>query len=257
MWHQLKSYFYFLLKSKNQHGIHSPFVYDLITKCFYDKKKYNEYDEIQNFRNQVFQNTNEIEITDFGAGSQVFKSNKRKVSAIAKNAGITFNRQKLLFRLIRYFNSKNILELGTSLGLGSSSMSFANPSNNIKTVEGCPNTSKIAQAFFNEFNLKNINLHSETFEDFFSKNPSDTYDLIYVDGNHHKESTLQYFKILLERINNNSVIIFDDIYWSSEMTAAWQEICQHPKVTVSIDTFYWGFVFFRKEQEKEHFTIRL
>ena len=257
MWHQIKSYFNFFLKSNNQHGIHSPFVYDLITKCFYDKSYYPEYDKISKYRNTVFKENKEIEITDFGAGSRVFKSNKRKVSAIAKNAGITLKRQKLLFRIIRYFNSESTLELGTSLGLGTSTMSFSNPSSNINTVEGCPNTSKIAQAFFDNFNLKNINLHSETFEDFFNKNPSDTYDLIYVDGNHDKESTLQYFKILLERVNNNSVIIFDDIYWSSEMTEAWQEICHHPKVSVSIDTFYWGFVFFRKEQEKEHFTIRL
>ena len=257
MWYQIKSYLIFFLKSNNQHGIHSPFVYDLITKCFYDKSVYAEYEKISNYRNTVFQENKEIEITDFGAGSRVFKSNKRKVSAIAKNAGITLKRQKLLFKLIRYFNSENILELGTSLGLGTSAMSFANPSINIKTVEGCPNTSKIAQTFFDEFKLKNTHLHSETFEEFFSKNPSETYDLIYLDGNHHKESTLQYFKLLLERINNNSVIIFDDIYWSQEMTEAWQEIIQHPKVTVSIDTFYWGFVFFRKEQEKEHFTIRL
>ncbi|MCF6307944.1 MAG: class I SAM-dependent methyltransferase [Flavobacteriaceae bacterium] len=257
MWYQIKSYFKFFLKSNNQHGIHSPFVYDLVTNCFYVKKNYTEYAEIKKIRNQIFQNTNEIDITDFGAGSRVFKSNKRKVSDIAKNAGITFKRQKLLFRLIRYFNPENILELGTSLGLGTSAMAFSNPSNKIKTVEGCPNTSKVAQSFFDEFNLKNINLHSETFEEFFNKNPSDIYDLIYVDGNHKKENTLQYFKILLERINNNSVIIFDDIYWSSAMTEAWQEIIRHPKVTVSIDTFYWGFVFFRKEQEKEHFTIRL
>ena len=257
MLYQIKSYLKFLLKSNNQHGIHSPFVYDLITKCFYDKSFYSEYDKISKYRNNVFKENKEIEITDFGAGSKVFKSNKRKVSAIAKNAGITFKRQKLLFRLVNYLKPNNILELGTSLGLGTSVMAFANPTNNITTVEGCPNTSKIAQVFFDDFKLKNIHLHSETFEDFFNKNPSDTYDLIYVDGNHYKESTLQYFNILLERINNNSVIIFDDIYWSSDMTEAWLEIIQHPKVTVSIDTFYWGIVFFRKEQEKEHFTVRL
>lgn len=257
MWYPIKSYIKFLLKSKNQHGIHSPFVYELITKCFYDKQEYPVYSELENFRNQVFQNTNEIEITDFGAGSRVFKSNKRKVSVIAKNAGITIKRQQLLFRLVNYFNSENILELGTSLGLGTAAISLANPSAKITTIEGCPNTSKIAQRYFDEFNLKNINLHFETFEEFFNKNPSDIYDLIYVDGNHKKENTLQYFKILLEQINNNSVIIFDDIYWSSTMTEAWQQIIQHPKVTVSIDTFYWGFVFFRKEQEKQHFTIRL
>jgi len=257
MWYQIKSYIKFLLKSKNQHGIHSPFVYDLVSKCFYDKKKYSAYSELENFRNQVFQNTNEIEITDFGAGSRVFKSNKRKVSDIAKNAGITTKRQQLLFRLVKYFNSESILELGTSLGLGTSAISLANPSAKITSIEGCPNTSKIAQSLFDEFKLNNIQLQNSSFEDFFKLQTSEKYDLVYVDGSHNKENTLHYFETLLNQVKSSSVLIFDDIYWSPEMTEAWQQIIQHPKVTVSIDTFYWGFVFFRSEQEKQHFIIRL
>jgi len=232
-------------------------VYDLITKCFYDKKKYASYSELKNFRSQLYQNNELIEITDFGAGSRVFKTNERKVSAIAKNAGITSKRQKLLFRLLRYYNSENILELGTSLGLASSAMALANSSSLITTVEGCKNTSTIAQSLFDGFKLKNIQLHSSSFEEFFEKKTTEIYDLVYIDGNHNKENTLRYFEILLEKINNNSILIFDDIYWSSEMTEAWLQIIDHPKVKVSIDTFQWGLVFFRKEQEKQHFTIRL
>jgi len=265
MWYQIKSYINFLLKSNNQHGIHSPFVYDLITKCFYDKKEYPVYSELKKYRNKLFQNYEIIEITDFGAGSRVFKSNERKVSAIAKNAGITPKRQKLLFRLVNYFNSENILELGASLGLGTTAMTLANPSAKVDTVEGCSNTSKVAQGYFDDFNLKNIALHNTTFEEYFSNYSSEKFDFVYIDGNHNKENTLQYFKILLDKISNNSVLIFDDIYWSPEMTEAWQQIIHHSKVTVSIDTFYWGFVFFRpayrnqgrKEQEKQHFTIRV
>jgi len=257
MWYQIKSYLNFLLKSKNQHGIHSPFVYDFVTHCFYDKKKYPLYSELINFRNQLYQQSDLIEITDFGAGSRVFKTNERKVSAIAKNAGITSKRQGLLFRLVKYFNTKNILELGTSLGLATSAMALAKPSSKITTIEGCKNTAIIAQNIFDEFSMKNIQLHNSTFEDFFKKNTSEVYDLVYIDGNHNKEKTLQYFEILLSKINTNSIFIFDDIYWSSEMTEAWQQIIQHPKVKVSIDTYHWGLVFFRKEQEKQHFTIRL
>lgn len=35
----LLKYIYFLAKSTNQHGVHSPFVYDFITKCLYSRKK--------------------------------------------------------------------------------------------------------------------------------------------------------------------------------------------------------------------------
>ncbi|HLW33390.1 MAG TPA: class I SAM-dependent methyltransferase, partial [Aequorivita sp.] len=83
------------------------------------------------------------------------------------------------------------------------------------------------------------------------------YDLILIDGDHNGERTLEYFNALLEKVHNDSLIIFDDIYWSKDMTEAWQKIIAHEKVTVSIDTFQWGMVFFRKEQPKQHFLIRI
>lgn len=257
MWYQIKSYLNFLLKSSNQHGVHSPFVYDLITQCFYDQKNHSGYQKIKTFRDKLFKNTNHIEITDFGAGSRVFKTNNRKIAAIAKNAGIPYKRQKLLYRITTYFKPKTVLELGTSLGLGTAAIAFAESSQNITTVEGCKNTAQIAEMMFKKYHLNYIDLQKATFEDFFKSNTSEKYNLVYIDGNHDKKNTLQYFNFLLERINEDSVLIFDDIYWSKEMTDAWKQIIQYPKVTVSIDTFYWGFVFFRKEQQKQHFTIRL
>ena len=111
--------------------------------------------------------------------------------------------------------------------------------------------------FIQHFKWKNIKIYNSTFEEYFNNQTSKKYDFVYIDGNHNKENTLRYFEILLDNVSNDSILIFDDIYWSSEMTEAWQQIIQHPKITVSIDTFYWGIVFFRKEQEKEHFTIRV
>jgi len=255
--YQLKSYLKFLLTSSNQHGVHSPFVYDLITKCFYDKANYPEYATLETYRKELLKSSETIAVTDFGQGSRVFKSNQRRIAAIAKNAGITPKRQRLLFRLARYFKPQNSLELGTSLGLATAALSLGNPSGKVNTVEGCLNTAKTAQSYFNEFELSNIVLHTNTFEQFFSENSSETYNVVYVDGNHNKEKTLAYFQTLLKQTSNESILIFDDIYWSPEMTKAWEEIKQHPKVTVSIDTFYWGLVFFRNEQQKQHFNIRL
>ncbi|MCB0457615.1 MAG: class I SAM-dependent methyltransferase [Flavobacteriaceae bacterium] len=256
MIYQLKSYLQFLLKSTNAHGVHSPFVYDFVTQCLYNKKKHEGYTTLKKIRKKHLANTEIIKVIDFGSGSKVFQGNERKIAAIAKNAGVPYKRQQLLFRIATYFQPVTILELGTSVGLGTVALSLGNPSANITTVEGCPNTAKIASALFKDFQLKNIHLQNTTFEDFF-KNDTLSYDIIYVDGNHQKEQTLKYFEILSEKIRNDSLIIFDDIYWSSSMSEAWREIIKHPKVTVSIDTFYWGLVFFRKEQKKEHFIIRL
>ncbi|MDO4728152.1 MAG: class I SAM-dependent methyltransferase [Bacteroidota bacterium] len=254
----LLAYFKFLLHSTNQHAIHSPFVFDLVTKCFYDKKYYNQYPILKEYRNTLLNDSRIIEVTDYGSGSRVFKDNKRKVRAIAQNAGISSYRAKLLFRLIQYFAPQNILEIGTSLGLATVSMALANQQSKITTLEGCPNTLAVAQSRFSQFNLTNIEAVETEFGKYLDDLDKDqVFDMIYFDGNHSKEATLNYFHQLLPTINNNSVWVFDDIHWSTDMEQAWQLIKQHPLVTVTIDTFYWGLVFFRTEQAKEHFVVRV
>lgn len=266
MFHIIKSYLKFLLNSKNQHGVHSPFVFDLVTKCFYDKTKYHEYENIIDYKKSLKVDKTEINVTDFGAGSRVFKTNKRKISKIAKVAGISTYRAKLLFRLINYFQPNTFLELGTSLGIATYSASIALKSTKIISVEGCKETSlytskKFLQCF-NLVQLENIKFINSEFELYlnnFDKSlfSDSNWNIVYFDGNHSKKATLKYFEILLETSSNKTVWIFDDIHWSKDMEEAWDLIKNHPKVTVTIDTFQWGLVFFRKEQEKEHFTIRI
>ncbi|MFK7030912.1 O-methyltransferase [Flavobacterium oreochromis] len=264
----VKSYLKFLKNSTNQHGVHSPFVFSLVTKCFYDKTNYPEYKLLKEYRKSLLQNKEYIEVTDFGAGSRVFKSNKRQISAIAKNAGVSKKRAQLLFRIVRYFQpdsiyneqaKQTILEIGTSLGLATSALSLGNLKSNITTLEGCQNTNSISKIQFQKFNFNNVECVNTEFSKYL-KNfqlPTSNFQLIYFDGNHSKKATLEYFELLLPSITNDSVWIFDDIHWSKEMEEAWEIIKNHPKVKVTIDTFQWGLVFFRKEQEKEHFTIRI
>ncbi|WP_046755593.1 O-methyltransferase [Kordia jejudonensis] len=254
MWYQIVAYFKFLAKSTNEHGVHSPFVYDLVTKCFYDKKPKEIYQTLAKYRAELLQNNEAIEVKDFGAGSRVFSSNKRKVAAIAKNAGITPKRAKLLARLVTYFDVKNALELGTSLGMATIAMKEVN---DVFTLEGCPETAAIAQKQLKKFNADHVKLYVDEFSTSIPTLTKQQFDLVYIDGNHQKEATILYFEQLLATAHNDSVFIFDDIHWSQQMTEAWEFIKNHPEVTVTIDTFFWGFVFFRKEQAKEHFVIRV
>ncbi len=257
--HLIKSYLKFLWNSKNEHGVHSPFVYDLVTKCFHDKTNYPEYEVLKNYRNSLLENINTIEVTDFGAGSRVFNSNTREISKIAKTAGISPKNAELLFRITHYFQPEHILEIGTSLGLATSALSNGNKNAQISTLEGCPKTQEQAKLQFQVSNLdtKNIEFINTEFSSYLKNCQLSTvnYQFIYFDGNHSKKATLEYFELLLSTATNDSVWIFDDIHWSADMEEAWEIIKNHPQVTVTIDTFQWGIVFFRKEQEKEHFII--
>lgn len=256
----LKKYITYLYTSKTEHGIHSPFIFDLVRNCFQDTTNYPEYKVLDNYRNSLLNNHNTIDVTDFGAGSRVFKSNKREIAAIAKNAGITRKRAQLLFRLVRYFQPNEILEIGTSLGLATSAMSLGAINGKITTLEGCPNTLAQSQLQFqkSKINSENINFVNSEFTTYLNNKQVQTsnFKLIYFDGNHSKKATLEYFETLLPTISNDTVWIFDDIHWSEDMEQAWELIKSHSKVTVTIDTFQWGIVFFRKEQEKEHFILK-
>lgn len=258
MFFQINSYLKFLWYSKNEHAVHSPFVFNLLTKCFYDKKVKSQYTVIKKYRNELLQNKKTIEVTDFGAGSRVFKSNVRPISQIAKTAGISPKRAQLLYRIVNYFQPDTILEIGTSLGLATSSLSLGNPKASIITLEGCPETAKKAQLQLQKFNFNNVECVVTEFNNYLQncQLKTENCQLIYFDGNHSKKATLDYFDLLLPTITNETVWIFDDIHWSAEMEEAWEIIKNNPKVTVSIDTFQWGLVFFRFEQPKQHFIIR-
>ena len=78
-----------------------------------------------------------------------------------------------------------------------------------------------------------------------------------MDGNHRKIATLNYFSYLKTKCAPASIIIFDDIHWSLEMEEAWEQIKQEESVTLTIDLFFIGLVFFNPDfKEKQHFTIR-
>jgi len=276
--YQIKAYIKFLVKSQNQHRLHSPFVYDLATKCFYDKTRYFSYKIIKEYQDSLLNNHDYIHITDFGAGSRFFKSDKRQISALARKVGISKARAELLNRLVKYLDCKSALELGTSLGIGSTAIAAGNKVK-VTTIEGCPEIARIAKLNFDKFKLHNIHLEVGSFDDVlcnnrvwkedrpendgnkiplsFEETKPQKLDLVYFDGNHKKEATLKYFEMLLPNAHNESIFIFDDIHWSQDMEEAWKIIKKHPSVRVSIDTFYWGLVFFRQEQAKQHFKIRM
>jgi len=252
-----KQYTKHLSKAKNRHGIHSPFVYKLLDEVVYDKTTNPEFTKIEGLRNALLSRNDEIEITDLGAGSTINKSNRRKVSDIAKNSAKGGKWGELLFRLTRHFQPETMIELGTSLGIGSLYQSLGNTSGKLTTFEGCPNTAEIARE---QFRIANIDpsVIEGNFDDTLSPFLAsiDKLDWVFIDGNHQEEPTIRYFEQCLKKCHPNSVLLFDDIYWSKGMAAAWENIQAHKRVTVTLDLFQVGIVFLRTEQPKQHFTIR-
>ena len=252
---QVVRYLKWLWRSKNKHAVHSPFVFKLLTEGI-AKKAYSTYRALQDHTWYLTRQNYSINVEDFGAGSRKFKSNERKVRAIARVAGMPRAQQRLMATVTSYFKPKQMLELGTSIGKGSAAMHLGYPEGKLTTVERCPDTLAEAEKGFEYCNFRNIETVNALFTDFLNEDAR-SWDLVYLDGGHTKDFTLFTFEQLLPKLHNDSLLIIDDIYWSPQMMEAWEEIKQHPKVTVTIDSFHWGWVFFRKEQEKQHFVLRM
>ena len=246
------------LKAKTKFDIHSPFIYGLITKVINDKTKHPCYSPVEKLRAKLLHDERIINVADLGAGSHLNKNTRRKVKDICRTAEKNKKYGQLLYRLVKHFQPNTVIDLGTSLGITTLYLSRGNPSGKILTIEGCPETLAIAKENFSKCEAGNIQATEGDFDNalpaLLRTNPK--VDFVFIDGNHRKIPTLNYFNLLLKHSLNESVFVFDDINWSDEMQEAWKEIKKHPSVTVTIDLFFMGIIFFRKELSKEEFVIR-
>lgn len=254
-------YIKYCLYSSNRkgHSIHSPFVFDFIKNVLNDKKDYADYQNVESIRKKLLKNRSVLNIEDYGAGSSSSGSNQRSIASIAKHAVKPKKYSQLLYRIVKYYKPNTIIELGTSLGLTSSYLSLAKPNANVFTFEGSAEIATHARMNFKTLGTEKIKLVEGNFNYTL---PSVVYhlssvDFAFIDGNHRREPTENYFQWLLPKANNNSIFIFDDIHWSKEMEQAWDNIKEHFSVRCSIDLFFIGIILFRQEfKEKQHFTIQ-
>ncbi len=251
---------YFLTASNGKgHGIHSPFVFEFVTKVLNGAKDDYTYNAIESVRKQLLQDNTSITVEDFGAGSRIIGTKQRVVKQIASTSLKPKKYSQLLHRMVKYYQPKTILEVGTSLGITTSYLAKAGSNATVITMEGAKAIASIAQQNFESLSVSNIQQVIGNFDDTLPATLSSlpTIDLAFIDGNHRYEPTINYFNQILAKANNNTIIILDDIYWSQEMEQAWNRVKQHEKVRLTIDLFAIGIVVLRKEVlHKQHFSIR-
>jgi hypothetical protein len=209
--------------------VHSPFVFNLVTKCFYDHKIKDEYAVLKQDERSFLQNKN---------------SNKK--------AALSFKGATLLFRLSNYFKPNTILEIGSSDSLAVKALALGCPQANVDLVEN--NRLLIDKLKKSKLGIENTSAAFKIKSDTFL-NPS--YELVYFNGEELGEALLTSFELILSNVSNDSVCVFNGIHHSKASKEAWKSIRNNSAVSVSIDTFTFGFVFFRKEQPKQHFYIRI
>lgn len=252
------SWIMFHLRAKGSHRVHSPFVFKLYTKWILSDEKKEEYQTIEAIRKKLQKSSKIITRSKIGAGSKKLKKNQAQLKDVVRHGLLPEKYARLLSRLVKHFKPSLVLELGTSAGITTLYLSKSIPDGKIYTLEGNESIADVAKEIFRETNSTNISLKIGLFQDVLPNLLKDhpRIDFVFLDGDHRKDATISYIKCMLPTLHNDSVLVMDDIYWSPDMADAWEEVKQMPEVTVTIDLFRMGIVFFRKEQVKQHFTLR-
>lgn len=258
-WHQVKHYFRHVIQARRQgHGVHSPFAYRLCEDVFYNASSFYHFAPLENIRKLLLHDKTTLSTEDYGAGSRVFKGRQRRIKDIAAHGISRPLQSQVLYKLLNFLNCNTCVELGTSLGLNTLYLASVNRGKPVVSIEGSPGLHAFATELVARQGFSNVQLVCGRFSEELGavlKTNAAPY-FVYVDGEHTYEATIRHFYTILMYADAESVIVFDDIYWSEGMTLAWEEIKKHQRVKMSIDLFYMGIIFF-KDEIKEPVHLKL
>jgi predicted O-methyltransferase YrrM len=255
---RLKTFLSYCWRRQEKHGVHSPYVFDLMTIHLPSKKEFNCFENIEYLREQMLNSNLVIEVEDFGAGSIKGSSRTRKVSEIAAVSSKPPKQAQLFFRLTNLHQPETILELGTNLGLTTAYLSLACPQAKTISIEGSRELALIAHQNLHAIG-SSAQIRVGTFDELLDSvlEELQTIGLAFIDGNHRKEATLRYWEQIKPRCISKSIVIVDDIYWTPEMNEAWNFIKTDPRVSLSLDFYWFGIIYFREGIEKQEFTLKI
>lgn len=280
--------FYWHAVTKYQ--LHSPFVFGLAQAVLEDGRWYYAFRDVEQVREKMLESSVKLEIDDFGTahpsppagGSSAsvssvrFASDELKraelppaggvggakryatVRLVARRAGSSIRQGRMLFRLANWAAPATMLELGTSLGIGAMYLASGMRSARFVSLEGCTDCAQVARTNLELLGLKNAEVVTGEFGKTLPKalDKLQKLDFVFFDGNHRPEPVLHYFETCLALARDTTVFVFDDAYWSSGMTQAWEQIKQHPRVTLTVDFFDLSLAFINPEfREKQHFSV--
>jgi predicted O-methyltransferase YrrM len=253
----IRSYITYWLDAVDEHSLHSPFFFDFYTKVVKAKGAPPSAVLIEKLRTQLLNSTLSVTIDDPGSGSRGMPGAQRPVADIARTSLTPLHFSALYYRIIRYFNYRHIVELGTSLGINSLYLA-AHSGCKLTTFEGAHAIAAIARDTFSFDSANNIRLVEGNIDTALPEylHHAGKIDLALIDANHRYDTTVKYFTWLAARTHSQSIIIVDDIHLHRGMHDAWNAIKDHQLVYASADLFRCGILFFDPSLNKQHVILQ-
>ncbi|MDU1890228.1 MAG: class I SAM-dependent methyltransferase [Dysgonomonas sp.] len=192
------------------HGIHSPFVFNLVTKVIEEKSPYHAYQDIKDALE--------------GKSYKYYRVNKYNL---------------LAFRLVNYFESRNILEIGSGYGLNTLCLTAHSSKVNCTCVETSLSKYSLAQNLYEDWG-RNIKLYT----DLSLPDLEEKQDCIYIDLSNYNHMPEDFISYLVSLCTEKTFIIVKGIRTNKRNQALWKSIKDIKSRTAVLDLFNLGIVFF-------------
>ena len=238
----------------------------IVSKLYYVLENFPINGDVQKTHSEVMAVVNDLSVN----GAEIFST----ISGITYydvrrllTASTLGSYGMVLTMIAKYFAPKTVLELGTCIGVSAMYLaggleSATDLDYSLFTIEASEALADIARENMRKFGVddKRWNLINDYFENalpvFLRENAS--IDFVFVDGSHTYESTLKYFNWLIPNMKNDGIMMFDDIRWSHEMFKAWNDICTHGSIKISVDLGGMGLCIVQHDPTKhsqKHFSF--
>jgi predicted O-methyltransferase YrrM len=240
--------------------LHSPFVYALVQAVLEDRRRYYAFTAIERLRAATVALRETIDMRDWGTGGGPRPGGLRRVAIgrLARRAASSPAQGRWLFRLVQWLDAGRRLELGASLGFGTAYLAAPHSRGHVIALEGDAACAARARENLRRLGLPHAEVRAGRFEEALGGALNDLggVDLVLFDGDHRGAATRAYFEQCLPYGHARTAYVFDDVYASPDMTAAWRAVQHHPAVTLTVDWFDLAVAFANPDlREKQHFRV--
>lgn len=220
----LRSYLKYLLQRKTEFSVHSPFVYDFMKKVLYDRGTNRDYDLM-------------LRISRLLDGRKFSTRSRRKQA-------------RLLYRLVRYMEPETVLTFGQLSALNTSALALGN----LQTKVYLEQSADFLETL-NSMGVVNVSLirrYVDEEEQFERLNTGFVYYALDDFG----DDTWNNIEEGFGEVDEDTVLVFEGIHHSHHTEVAWEAVKANEDVTLSMDLYSLGIVFFREGIEKQDFVLK-
>ena len=241
------------MRYRKGHGVHSPFVFNLITKVIEESLPYYRFHEIELERRKLHYCLEELSYTDKKGRKE--KKHTATVSAIVAQEAIKQKQGMLLFRLANFFKYKKMLQIGTGVGISTLYLTSYDSDIQCISLEAIPAFANITKRLLAHETQANVVIRVGEYQHLLPEalTTLQQVDMVYFKSKREHADTFALFEQMLPYVHESTCFVFDGIKTSQQMRLVWKTVCNHPQVTVTVDLYSMGIVFFNPKLHKRNY----